>query len=84
MITMVSGAFTGAAAEEGKIDVNTASEETLTELKGVGPVLAQRIIEYREENGNFTEPSELAEVKGIGKETVEDIKDRLAFRQENN
>jgi competence protein ComEA len=49
-----------------KIDINVATPEELVSLPGIGPVLAGRIVEYREDIGRFTTPSEIIEVKGIG------------------
>ena len=48
------------------IDVNRASEKELTALRGIGPALARRIVEYREENGPFRSVEELVQVRGIG------------------
>jgi competence protein ComEA len=51
------------------IDINTATAEVLEQIPGVGPVLAQRIIIYREQNGGFTSVDQLMEVSGIGEAT---------------
>jgi competence protein ComEA len=48
------------------IDINTASESELTQLPGVGPSLARRIVEYRTANGPFQLPDDLQNVSGIG------------------
>ncbi len=48
------------------LDVNTASESDLTQLPGVGPSLARRIVEYRQANGPFQTPDDLQNVSGIG------------------
>ena len=48
------------------LDVNTATEGELTQLPGVGPSLARRIVEYREANGPFATPDDLQNVSGIG------------------
>jgi competence protein ComEA len=48
------------------LDVNTATESELTQLPGVGPSLARRIVEYREANGPFTSVDDLQNVSGIG------------------
>ena len=53
----------------GPIDINTASLEGLQEIPGVGPVLAQRIVTYRERNGGFQNVEQLMEVSGIGEAT---------------
>jgi competence protein ComEA len=59
------------AAEDGKININTASADQLEMLQGVGPVYAAKIVEYREQNGPFQTPDELMQVKGIGPKTFE-------------
>lgn len=56
------------------ININLSSTTELTRLPGIGEAYAQRIIEYRETNGNFTSVDDLVNVKGIGKRTLEKIK----------
>ena len=65
-------AASGPAA--GPLDLNTATEESLDALPGVGPVLAARIVEWREKNGTFTTVQELTEVTGIGEATLEKLR----------
>ncbi len=60
-----------AAAAEGKVNVNTAGAEDLALLPRVGPAVAQRILEYREENGKFESIEDLMLVRGIGEKTFE-------------
>jgi len=63
--------------EPERININTASKQELTRLPGIGPLLAQRIIEYREAHGRFEAIEELMSVKGIGHKIFEKIKDKI-------
>jgi competence protein ComEA len=65
----------GIAGEAKKININTASVEELTQLKGIGPSLAAKIIAFREKNGPFKIPEDLIRVPGIGRKTFEKNKD---------
>ena len=67
----------GTAPDAGStlVNVNTAAAEELETLPGIGEVLAQAIIAYREEHGPFTSVDELDEVSGIGPVTLEEIRD---------
>ena len=56
------------------VNINTADIIELQKLKGIGQTYAQRIVDYREENGEFKTAEELLNVKGIGKKRLEDIK----------
>ena len=64
-------------ATSGKINLNTATAADLESLSNIGPALAQRIIEYRAENGSFSSPEDIKKVRGIGDTTYERIKDRI-------
>jgi len=60
----------GSAAPGGRLDLNTATAADLDALPGVGPVLAQRILDRRAAQGPYTSVDELAEVQGIGPTTL--------------
>ncbi len=60
--------------DHGLIDINSADADLLMTVKGIGPVLSQRIIQYREEFGDFESVDELIEVKGIGPKTLEKMR----------
>ncbi len=61
-----AGGAPGAASAPAIVDLNTADLAALDTLPGVGPVLAQRIVQWRTDNGRFTSVEELGEVSGIG------------------
>ena len=57
----------------GPLNINTASADELDELPGIGEVIAERIVEYRESHGAFSSIEELAEVSGISERMVDDL-----------
>jgi competence protein ComEA len=60
-----------------KVNINTASATELEALPGIGPVLAQRIIEYRQASSPFRRPEDIKNVKGIGDSTFEGLRDLI-------
>lgn len=60
--------------DAGPIDINTAGMETLQGLKGIGPVLAGMIIDYRDKNGPFKSVDDLLNVSGIGPVKLETLR----------
>ncbi|WP_307868732.1 ComEA family DNA-binding protein [Cellulosimicrobium cellulans] len=63
------------SATDATVDLNAADAATLDALPGIGPVLAERIVAWREENGPFTAVEELGEVSGIGPAVLADVRD---------
>ena len=71
------GSMSAYAADVARIDINTASAEELTQLKGVGPSHAAGIVSFREKNGPFKKPEDLIQVPRIGQKTFEKNKDLI-------
>ncbi|HEX6871706.1 MAG TPA: ComEA family DNA-binding protein [Micromonosporaceae bacterium] len=68
----------GAGGDQGGlVNLNTATAAQLQTLPGVGPVLAERIIEYREQHGGFASVADLRKVTGIGDARYQELKDRV-------
>jgi competence protein ComEA len=72
-----SGGAAGAAGSA-RISLSNASQAQLEELDGIGPALAQRIIEYRQQHGGFRSIDEVQEVSGIGEKRFEALKASIA------
>ncbi len=68
----------GVPSGDGKIHINVASADELESLPGIGPVLAKRIIEYRETHGPFQRVEDLLNVSGIGEKRLEQIRPYIA------
>jgi len=77
--TAVSDNGTPTAVVTGPININAATLEQLETLPGIGPALAQRILDYRNENGPFTSLEQLASVKGISDRMVDDFRDLVVL-----
>ncbi|GBD10671.1 ComE operon protein 1 [bacterium HR23] len=66
--------------EGGPLDLNTADVHALESLPGIGPVLAQRIVDYRTRYGPFSQVDDLLKVQGIGPKTLERIRPLVTVR----
>jgi competence protein ComEA len=76
----VSGAPTATKAPIGKININTATIAELDMLPGIGPSIAQRIVDYRTQNGDFKKIDDLKKVRGIGDVLFDQIKDLITLQ----
>lgn len=72
-----AGGPSAGAAAGGLVDLNAADASALDELPGIGPVLAERIVEWRTENGSFASIDQLREVPGIGEAKYASIKSKV-------
>lgn len=75
----LNGAPVPAEAEDGRININEADEKKLSELPGIGPAMAGKIIAYREEHGLFSRIEELQNVKGIGPSKYKELQDKVTI-----
>ena len=66
-----------ASSDGSRININTATFQELQTLRGIGPTMAQRIIEYRQTSGRFATVDDLTNVKGVGEKTLEKIRDSI-------
>ena len=78
----VQGSATPAdpSVDDGLVDINTAGVAQLDAVKGIGPVFAQRIVDYRNEHGRFSSVDDLLDVPGIGMKTLNAMRGQLAVR----
>jgi competence protein ComEA len=69
-----TGSVAGGRQERAKLDLNRANAQELEQLPGIGPVLAERIVDYRKAGKTFRTIDDLRDVKGIGKKKLEQIR----------
>lgn len=74
-----SGDSMKAAVAGDKININTADKNQLDSLPGIGPALADRIIQYRQENGMFSAIEDIQNVSGVGAAKFNQLKDRITI-----
>ena len=66
-------------SEQALVNVNKANAQELESIRGIGPMLAQRIIQFRETNGRFEHLEDLVKVPGIGQAKLERIKSQITL-----
>lgn len=67
-------------SSSGKININTADVSQLKTISGIGPVTAEKIVEYRKTNGRFSSIEDIKNVSGIGDKTFEKIRENITIR----
>ena len=80
-VVMVMGTVTVHA--DHNININTATVKELKTISGIGKVLAERIVEYRENEQSFKTVEDLLNVKGIGKATLEKLREHVTVGEKN-
>lgn len=75
-----SAAVSSNNKESKKININTASAAELDTLPGIGPTTAQKIIDYREKNGQYTSIDDLKKIGGVGDKTLDKFRDNIDIR----
>ncbi|WP_334328841.1 helix-hairpin-helix domain-containing protein [Companilactobacillus sp. HBUAS59699] len=73
----VTSNVTNSGAEDKQVNINTAQVEDFQKVTGIGPKKAEKIIDYRNQNGNFNNLEDLTKVSGIGDKTLESLRDQL-------
>lgn len=72
--------YSSSSSPSDQININTADDNTLQSLPGIGPVLSKRIIDYRNQNGLFEVIDDIKDVSGIGEKKFEGIKDLICVQ----
>ena len=70
---------TSSPEQSQKININTANSQELEKITGIGPVIAQRIVEYREKNGPFQKIEDIKNVNGIGDVKFEKMRNEITI-----
>jgi len=82
--TVVFVLFLFSAIAHAATNINTASQNELESLQGIGPAKAKAIIKYREKNGSFASVEDLKKVPGIGDGTIKQLHDVITVGSEKS
>lgn len=77
VVGSTSAVSTSAPAKGEKVNINNAKAEDFKDVTGIGPKKAEKIIAFREKNGNFKSLHDLTKVSGIGEKSLDSLKDQL-------
>ncbi|HIB54441.1 MAG TPA: helix-hairpin-helix domain-containing protein [Nitrospirales bacterium] len=83
LVSVVMVMSAAVAHADHNVNVNTATVNELKTVPGIGKVIAERIVEYRENERAFNTVEDLLNVKGIGKETLEKLRDHVTVGEES-
>ncbi len=79
VVSNQDGVLSGDNFSQSIININKASRQRLESIPGVGKVIAQRIVDYRNDNGSFNSEEDLMKVKGIGLKKIKIIQTYISF-----
>ncbi len=79
-LSLLFGPTIGFGADN-KLNLNTATAAQLETLKGIGPEIANRILDYKKDQGNFKSVDELGNVKGIGDKKLAELKEMIMVKK---
>ncbi len=79
-IAVLSVPLNGFAANTAAININSASQVELQSIKGIGPKMADKIVNYREQHGQFAQVADLCNVRGIGEKSLQKIADQICVK----
>ncbi|MDY0190435.1 MAG: ComEA family DNA-binding protein [Desulfuromonas sp.] len=80
IIAVLAIPLSGYAANSEAININSASQIELQTIKGIGPKMADKIVQYREKHGQFVQVADLCNIKGIGEKSLQKIADQLCVK----
>lgn len=77
VLVLILAGIGSAGDQKAKININTATAAELENLPRIGPKVAERIVEFRTQNGNFKRIEDIMKVRGIGEKIFDEIKDLI-------
>ncbi|WP_125566618.1 helix-hairpin-helix domain-containing protein [Companilactobacillus insicii] len=78
-VSVANGVSKDTNSNDKQVNINTATVEDFQKVSGIGPKKAEKIIDYRTQNGNFNNLEDLTKVSGIGDKTLDSLRDQLTI-----